>query len=842
MSDNGLFRNLAGYANEYIATKRRQLQRAKPQTQVDGGGSGSSVSFHSQEISQGQLKDIKEIRESGGIIASAFDAKALVRFGTGVEVQSENDAVAEWIDENLPLLDLLVLEMGEDATYYPYSVAEVVETRTNDFSHIEHIEPHTMLPQTDRYGDIVAWRQELSGHGNVSTFEPEEIGHIVLNKSSGRDTTGISDVLQNKEEIETFRSNQQAMREATERLGFPFVHATAGREGAAQLNDNELRRIRDRLKDIGPGETQVTGPDVDIEQLEGATVDFGAIQERDTRMLANAISVPLEFLNEGSDGLGSGKPAELRENLFALQNEAARRRFAAQFRREFLHDILRDYSPFNPENEEYSIHIKPFLDDKTDVASLIQSVGDYMTANEARARLDMEPIEDEELGESYRTPAKEEAPEEETTGGLFGSEPGDTDFRDLADPMANGHDMDPGTGEVSCATADESFVIDDATFGDLTGDCPLCGEPLSHIDESQLNDEKDLEIADKYVEQTELTRDDFIPNESILDVIDPVLEFIDEEGLPNPDNQQEGAARINQLKDKIENNEPLAFEFWQEISNFHARHRAQDNHECDESSLPDAASESEFDACLFDPGYFSDKTWGGDPAKEQADRIVSAVEESDIELSDGMEPWERDLLDLQQRIWQADEDKQLVEFSSTQVPEFVKNRLRDVLLTGASVFDEFDTLSSDERMDLRTQLADGLTQDGWTIGDITGRIMDIEEGITRSQAETIARTETSAAVNMAREQGYRDKGMSDNASFYWVGATQGEQPDRTTDACQWLMEETHPEMGGTPVTLERLRELIAEAPTHDDEMDNDLARPENYVIHPNERKTYVRDV
>jgi len=278
MSDNGLFRNLAGYANEYIATKRRQLQRAKPQTQVDGGGSGSSVSFHSQEISQGELKDIKQIRESGGIIASAFDAKALVRFGTGVEVQSENDAVAEWIEENLPLLDLLVLEMGEDATYYPYSVAEVVETRTNDLSHIEHIEPHTMLPQTDRYGDIVAWKQELSGHGNVSTFEPEEIGHIVLNKSSGRDTTGISDVLQNKEEIETFRSNQQAMREATERLGFPFVHATAGREGAAQLNDNELRRIRDRLKDIGPGETQVTGPDVDIEQLEGAIVAFGAIQ------------------------------------------------------------------------------------------------------------------------------------------------------------------------------------------------------------------------------------------------------------------------------------------------------------------------------------------------------------------------------------------------------------------------------------------------------------------------------------------------------------------------------------------------------------------------------------
>jgi len=28
----------------------------------------------------------------------------------------------------------------------------------------------------------------------------------------------------------------------------------------------------------------------------------------------------------------------------------------------------------------------------------------------------------------------------------------------------------------------------------------------------------------------------------------------------------------------------------------------------------------------------------------------------------------------------------------------------------------------------------------------------------------------------------------------------------------------------------------------DDDMQNDLARPENYVVHPNERKTYSRDV
>jgi hypothetical protein len=175
----------------------------------------------------------------------------------------------------------------------------------------------------------------------------------------------------------------------------------------------------------------VTGPDIDIETIESATVDFGAIQERDTRMLSNALGLPIEMLNEGSDGLGSGKPAEARLQLFALQNEAARRRFCDQFKREFLDEILSEYSPFNPEREEYGIHIKSFLDDKSEMASLIQQVGDYLSANEVREKLDMPPVEDEEIGESYRTPAEEEAPDDAGGGGLFGSAPSDTDFRNL---------------------------------------------------------------------------------------------------------------------------------------------------------------------------------------------------------------------------------------------------------------------------------------------------------------------------------------------------------------------------------------------------------------------------
>jgi hypothetical protein len=195
MSDESFIRKLRGFANEYIDSKRKSLQAGKPQTQVDGGGSGTSVTFSGQDISRDDLLKIKDIRESGGIggiITSAYDAKALVRFGTGVEIQTDNENLKSWIAENLPTLELLILEMGEDATYYPYSVAEVVETRTGEFSHIEHIEPWTMLPKTDKFGDIVGWEQHLGGYSNTQSFDADEIGHIVLNKSSGRDKTGIT--------------------------------------------------------------------------------------------------------------------------------------------------------------------------------------------------------------------------------------------------------------------------------------------------------------------------------------------------------------------------------------------------------------------------------------------------------------------------------------------------------------------------------------------------------------------------------------------------------------------------------------------------------------------------
>lgn len=52
-----------------------------------------------------------------------------------------------------------------------------------------------------------------------------------------------------------------------------------------------------------------------------------------------------------------------------------------------------------------------------------------------------------------------------------------------ADPMTNGHQLDPETGEGVCESTGES--IEAETMQDLTQDCPHCGDPLSVLGTTQ---------------------------------------------------------------------------------------------------------------------------------------------------------------------------------------------------------------------------------------------------------------------------------------------------------------------------------------------------------------------
>jgi hypothetical protein len=138
------------------------------------------------------------------------------------------------------------------------------------------------------------------------------------------------------------------------------------------------------------------------------------------------------------------------------------------------------------------------------------------------------------------------------------------------------------------------------------------------------------EIPEKYLDGTGLSESDFVPNVDVADNCEDVIEFVDEYGMPNPEDQREGINRAHQLNNAAANDEPIAFDYWNEIYNFHKRHRAQNNHECDESSIPDyryeEVNQNQHDICFFDNGYYSDYTWGSDAGFEQAKQIVEAVE------------------------------------------------------------------------------------------------------------------------------------------------------------------------------------------------------------------------
>jgi hypothetical protein len=441
------------------------------------------------------------------------------------------------------------------------------------------------------------------------------------------------------------------------------------------------------------------------------------------------------------------------------------------------------------------LHLGDPLEDMAEVADLITQVGGVMTNAEKRKKLDLPEPEDDELAESYLSPAEQEKQDAQSAGAF------------------------------------EALVNEDGS-----------------------DDRTMADIPDKYVDDTGLSESDFVPNADVADTVEGVLDFIDSHGMPNPENQREGASRANQLYDHYESDDPLAVDFWQEIANFHSRHRAQGNDECDPDSLPAEATEidnSQFDKCYFDAGWYSDKTWGGDAGKQQADRIVAAIEDtSGVDLSvdtsavaerpaiyDHAPDYDEPLLRMHQSVVDPDTDLSralTVSISDSGTPEFVLQRIRDAVYAGA-MFGQFEDIPGGDLFDLREDFKSVLGQDDFTLADVTDRIAD-DFGLSRDDAETIARTESSAVLNKAREMGYEERGDAD-ALYYWTGAS---PPDRRqTEACEWLVETTNPFEGGDPVPMHELRQLVDEAPTHDDDMDNDLARPDSWVVHPNERSTFV---
>ena len=229
----------------------------------------------------------------------------------------------------------------------------------------------------------------------------------------------------------------------------------------------------------------------------------------------------------------------------------------------------------------------------------------------------------------------------------------------------------------------------------------------------------------------------------------------------------------------------------------------------------------------------------GDPREgaELSDHRCLGEGVTDQELQHAPE-WDRPLLEMHRGITNPDSDpnRALVDFSASGTPEFVLERIREAIMGGA-LFSDFEDIPSSELMDFRQTFADAVGTDNFTLDSVTDAVMNFGD-IERTRAERIARTETSAVLNTAREDGYQERGEAD-ALFYWTGASPGDE--RQTEACEWLIRQTNPfTANGTPRPMSELRDMLGEAWTHDDEMDTNMSRPQSWVVHINERSTFVK--
>ena len=136
------------------------------------------------------------------------------------------------------------------------------------------------------------------------------------------------------------------------------------------------------------------------------------------------------------------------------------------------------------------------------------------------------------------------------------------------------------------------------------------------------------DIPDKYLADQDESL--FIPNAGAAENARKVDDWKDEHGddVAGGAPDGEGARRGNQLVEYHDRGEPLAVEYWEEVLNYHERHRAQGNHELD----------SEYEQTPWeDAGYVSNLNWGGDAGYEQAQRVMDHVESVDQELTVEME-------------------------------------------------------------------------------------------------------------------------------------------------------------------------------------------------------------
>jgi len=465
---------------------RRVLEHATPDSLVSGGASEDTLASERTPRNHEVLTQRRAIYEQGGPVTEFIDTRALMTYGTGAEFVTDDDlmtgpegrTVDEWLADQFDMLDEHFIQRGVQCYVYGDAWPEIVETRGGDFSHVNLVDPTTVNPEWDRHGEITELTQIVQQGKGRATRQPldtDMVGHYWFKSGIGGGPLGTSLIEQNKDEIQRFASNQEQRANAIRLHGSPHYHVAVGSDGQS-ISDRLIRRVRDRFSSTNTDEKTnwVTGGDIEISELDAPGFQgMESITQTDIALLSSGFGLPLEYTNFGSDGLGSGKPAESRQLKFERQARAEQRRAADQFLEQVVRPVLRLYSPF-PEDIDVTVEFGDVVSDIQSTAEWMREYKSYMTPDEIRENLGLGTApEDAELGPPEGTPDAESPGE--GMGGLFGggsSPDASVSMSDATQGPAIGDGGGPAEGNASRAllhseASDDALTQEELVWSDV---------------------------------------------------------------------------------------------------------------------------------------------------------------------------------------------------------------------------------------------------------------------------------------------------------------------------------------------------------------------------------------
>lgn len=386
------------------------------------------------------------------------------------------------------------------------------------------------------------------------------------------------------------------------------------------------------------------------------------------------------------------------------------------------------------------------------------------------------------------------------------------------DPMANGHQMDPGEGVVVCEDTGAKFAAE--TFQDIDRECPACGERMAvQAPAERFHEESTATVGQgKAVDLAVSRGEDSIQDGGMEDwrgflqdvaSLDGQVEHLESGRTFPPDGDIPPGQGIvvHGLEGEV-------------VETLVARYDGL-NYAVEPRHDHDRGAAKGYDHAAEGAGL----------TKEQAvqlDEFLLQVHETQIQPAA--------LDDIKKAAWN-DEDS---------VPEFVKEKIADAIQDGA-VFQDIEGIPEATVTRLEDFLGDKLTQSqGWSLRSLVDGMKDIWPGVSEDKLEVVARSETASVLNRARELGYEDSPDPERFKFKWNGPNDS----RTTLACEWLkggdglagegpsFDGTNPRHGGEPVSMP---ELLSREEQATAEFFPNLSH-RKHMVHPNERHTFVRSV